>query len=86
MKKRDRDAWHRLALFASAEREGRYRASFPVVEVDRREEWVFRYMEWAMGRMYGADWRAVFLPEQADGLVGDVARSLLPCSGEMYYL
>jgi len=37
--------WNRFFLFNHAERNARYRASLPFVEVDRRKEWVSKMID-----------------------------------------
>lgn len=77
--------WERFSLFCNAERNGRYRASLPVVEVDRREEWAFRALDYWIRKAYGPDWRKQIPSSFHCVAIAIVASNKLPQSGGMYY-
>ena len=77
--------WERFSLFCNAERNGRYRASLPVVEVDRREQWVFKALDRKLRRAHGDDWATACSASCRDEMIANVARVYLPQSGGMYY-
>lgn len=84
--------WERFSLFCNAERNARYRASLPVVEVDRREEWAAKYLGYWMDFFHPL-WRTVDLFTDCYGevvpvelLIKNMAFFKLPYSGQDIYI